>query len=59
MARVTADLAAQLKVDAAQMTFIPDGPPTFAVSSDHKVGDAARTFTMTIRRHHRRECVFR
>jgi len=56
---VTADLAAQLKVDAAQMTFIPDGPPTFAVSSDHKVGDAARTFTMTIRRHHRRECVFR
>ncbi|MEA2655169.1 MAG: hypothetical protein QOI23_534, partial [Chloroflexota bacterium] len=46
--KVTAALGVALKAKATQMTYIADGPPAFTVISDHKVGDQASTFTMTM-----------
>jgi hypothetical protein len=46
--KITAALGVALKAKATQMTYVADGPPAFTVISDHKVGDQASTFTMTM-----------
>ncbi len=45
---VTNALDAALKAKAVQMTYIADGSPLLTVTSDHKVGDQASSFTMTM-----------
>ena len=47
-AKVAQDLDAILKAQAEGLGYLADGQPTLNVTSDHKVGDAAATFTMTM-----------
>jgi hypothetical protein len=47
-AKVAQDLDAALKAQAEGLGYLADGQPTLNVTSDHKVGDAAATFTMTM-----------
>jgi hypothetical protein len=41
-------LEGALKAEAPDMSFIDNGPPLMTVTSDHKVGDFTRTFTITM-----------
>jgi hypothetical protein len=47
-AAISDSLNAALKAKAIQMTYIADGSPQLTVTSDHKVGDQASSFTMTM-----------
>jgi len=47
-AKIAQDLDAALKAQAEGLGYIADGQPTLNVTSDHKVGDAVATFTMTM-----------
>jgi Baseplate J-like protein len=46
--RVTAALDISLKTKAFQMSYIANGPPLLTMTSDHKVGDVVRGFTITM-----------
>lgn len=48
IAKVTQDIEAALKAQAAGLNYLTDGQPTLKVTSDHKVGDQVATFNMTI-----------
>lgn len=47
-AKITQDLDAALRAKAAGLTILPVGPPSLNVSSDHRAGDRAPKFTVTI-----------
>lgn len=47
-AKVAQDLDATLKAQAEGLRYVADGPPALKVTSDHKAGDQASTFTMTM-----------
>ena len=46
--RITDELGAAMKAEAAGMTYFVDGPPVMSLTSDHSVGDIASVFTLTI-----------
>jgi hypothetical protein len=46
--QVASQLATQLKTQAAALDYFADAAPAFTVTSDHRAGDNAATFTVTV-----------
>ena len=47
-AKVAGELAAQLKSSAGKLDYFTTGAPSFTVTSDHRAGDNAATFTVSV-----------
>lgn len=47
-AKVAGELAAQLKSSAGKLDYFTAGAPSFTVTSDHRAGDNAATFTVSV-----------
>ena len=47
-AQVAGELAAQLKASAGKLDYFTAGAPAFTVTSDHRAGDNAATFTVNV-----------
>ena len=46
--QVASELSTRLKAEAAALEFFADAAPTFTVTSDHRAGDNAASFTVTV-----------